>query len=251
MKIHLHQFLSRTGIFKKKNDIIEAVKNGFITIGDQIILNPMYRFNPSKKIVKFKGKVLKIVDKKVYYVINKPIGYLSTKLSSLDIHNNKKSVFDLLDIDERIKQTLFCVGRLDEDTSGLLILTNDGKFGFKIAHPKFNVKKTYYVVLEKPISQEQIKKVSEGVIINIEEDGKYINYKTKPCKIKLISEKKLFITLTEGKKREVRKIFQSINNKVIRLERISINKLNLKELNLKQGQYKEVSLYFLNRNLYI
>ncbi|MEM4397334.1 MAG: pseudouridine synthase [Candidatus Woesearchaeota archaeon] len=250
MKIHLHQFLSRTGLFKSKKEIIDSVKNGFVTIDEQIIINPMYRFNPSKRVVKYKGNILKIVDKKYYYVINKPIGYLSTRLTSLDIYNKKKSVFDLLDIEEKIKRTLFAVGRLDEDTSGLLIITNDGKFGFKIAHPKFEIKKTYYVVLEKPITENKIKEIEQGITINVEIDGKYIKYKTKPFKIKLISERKLFITLSEGKKREVRKIFEAINNKVLKLERISINNLNLKELALKQGQYKEVSFDYLNKKIF-
>ncbi|MEM3374236.1 MAG: pseudouridine synthase [Candidatus Woesearchaeota archaeon] len=249
MKIHLHQFLSRTGVFKNKQELINEIKNGFVSVDDQIIVNPMYRFNPLKKVVKYKGKILNIIDKKYYFVINKPVGYLSTRLTSLDIHNKKKSVFDLLDVEEKIKRTLFCVGRLDEDTSGVLIITNDGKLGFKIAHPKYNIKKTYYVVLEKPITEKKVKEIEQGVVINVEIDGKYMKYKTQPFKIKLISERKLLITLNEGKKREVRKIFEAINNKVLKLERISINDLNLKELNLKIAQYKEVSLDFLKKKI--
>ncbi len=252
MKLHLHQFLSRTGIFKTKNELIETVKRGEVTIDNEVIVNPMYRFNPAKRSVKYKGIKLEVIDKIVYYLVNKPEGYLSTRLTPLDIKNKKKSVFDLLKVDENIKRTLFCVGRLDEDTSGLLIITNDGKLGYKIAHPKTNIKKTYYAVLAKPLLPEQANKIEEGVLINLEENGKYFKYKTLPCKIKIISEKanrELLISITEGKKREVRRIFETIGNKVIKLERIAISGLKLKDLNLKQSEYKEVNKAYIQERL--
>ena len=230
MKIHLHQFLSRTGLFRRKGHIMDAVKNGEVKIDNKVISNPMYRFNPSKNSVFWKGKILEMLDDQVYIIMNKPSGYLSTKLSEKDV--GKKSVFNLININSNLKNTLFSVGRLDEVSSGLIIITNDGKLGYKITNPNNKITKTYNVHLEKPINN--VDKIEQGVVIDLEVEGRIIKYKTRQCKLNIISDKELNITLTEGKKREVRRIFETVGNKVLKLKRIAIGRLRL---NIDEGDY--------------
>ena len=155
-------------------------------------------------------------------------------------------MFDLLDIDKKILNQLSAIGRLDEDSSGMIILTDDGKINHKIAHPKSEIKKTYEIKLEKSVNKEDIKKIEEGIVIDLEKNWKHQDYKTKPCEINKISDKTLQITLIEGKKREVKRIFESLGNKVLKLKRISIAKLNLDDLNLKKGEYVFISKNIIN-----
>lgn len=246
-KIYLHQFLSKAGIFKSKDDLIQAIKNSEIKISNKLIINPRFRFNPKTKLVTYKDKLVKSLKTKIYIIINKPEGYLSSKLTDNDVILKKKSVFDLIKTDEPTKKTLFSVGRLDESSSGLLIITNDGKLCSEIIDPKNNIKKVYRVILKKPISQEDIKKIEEGITIDLEENGIITKYKTKESKINLETPTRLTITLTEGKKREIKRIFESVNNEVIRLERIGIG--NLKCLNFKSGRYKQVDLKFIKERI--
>ena len=158
-KPRLHQFLSRTGIFNSKKDLVFAVKNSEIKINDKVITNIDYQFNPNKNKVYYCGKELCAVDKKIYLLVNKPVGFLSSRLTPKDLELGKKSIFSIFDkdtnndthLDDATKKTLFCVGRLDENSSGLIIITNDGALGSFITKPESNIVKTYEAVLEKPI----------------------------------------------------------------------------------------------------
>jgi 16S rRNA pseudouridine516 synthase len=240
MKIMIHRFLTLSGLFSSKEEIISALKNNEIKINDEIITNPKYQFNPNTKTVFWKDKKISYSKEKYYYAFNKPTGYLSTKLSEQNKRLGKKSMYDLIKIQEKIFNQLSAVGRLDEDSSGLILMTNDGKTNFKIASPKSRINKTYEAKLQNTMTDKEIKKAESGVIIDLEVNGKHFDYKTKPAKIKRISEKIIQITLTEGKKREVRRIFESLNNKVITLKRVSIGNLNLDELNIKPGELKKL-----------
>jgi pseudouridine synthase len=252
-KLRLHQFLRMTGLFKTNNDIKEAVTEGEVRIDGEIITNPEYQFRPSTHKATWKDKPLSAVLAKSYLLFNKPTGYISTKLTDLDIKLHKKSIFSFIEktnvVEDAIKKSLFAVGRLDEDTSGLLIITNDGKLGSKIAVPRSNIEKTYAVVLENNISQPAVERIQEGILITLEHNGTYTTYRTKPCKIKNGADQKhLYITVTEGKKREIRRIFESVGHNVVMLERIAIGKILLKELNLRQGEFKAVDKnYILER----
>lgn len=249
MKIRLHQFLRETGVFESKQNALNAIINGEITISNKAIKNPNFQFNARKKLVCWKGKPLKQIKKKIYIILNKPEGYLSSRLTKQDI--GKKSVFDIVKgaADENTEKSLYCIGRLDEDTSGLLIITNDGQLEPKINSPEANIKKTYRAVLQKPISKEDILKIERGITITLEQNGKYSKYTTKPCKIALIDSKKLDITISEGKKREVKRIFEAVGNKVIKLQRIRIGDLRLEELKIKKGKYILVNRDFIYQKI--
>lgn len=174
------------------------------------------------------GKLVNIVKKYDYYIMNKPKGYVCTVKDDKD----RKTVMDLL---PNNMKRLFPVGRLDYDTEGLLILTNDGDLTYKLTHPKNEVPKTYLVKTEKPVSDEDLQKLRSGVYI----DG----VKTKKCNVRLIETtktgSKLHITITEGRNRQVRKMFEAVNNCVDFLKRIKIGDLTL--TGLDRGQVRQLS----------
>lgn len=240
MKLRLHQFLSRTGTFSSKKELITAIIKAEITIDGKAVTNPMHIFDAKKKVC-WKGKPLKRVTAKTYIAINKPEGYLSSRLTPGDARLGKKSVFELLSnaLDEKTEKSLFCAGRLDEDSSGLLIITNDGKLGSKITAPGSGIEKTYHAALARPITDGELAKLRKGVTIQLEENGKITSYTTKPCPAEIIlpNRKQLKLVLAEGKKREARRMLESIGNKVTQLERTAIGKLTLQELKLEKGQY--------------
>ncbi len=246
-KIRLHQFLSKTGIFKSKFDIMEAIESSKINVRDKVITNPHHQFNPKTDFVFYNEKLLKITTKSVYLLVNKPNGYLSSKLSEKDKKFNKKSIFELIELDETTKNSLFCVGRLDENSSGLIIITNDGKLSKFIAVPENNIPKTYIVTLEQQILNKTIEMIQKGITITLEKDGVKTKYKTKKCKIDIVGDNKLKITLTEGKKREVRRIFESVGNNVLKLKRISIGKIKVDKI--KEGTYIEVDKEFIENKI--
>ncbi len=245
MKLHLHQFLSRTGLFKAKRDILLAVEKGEVKVGGLACKNHMFRFNPNNKEVMLKGKVVKMQDDKLYFLVNKPVGYISGELT-VQQEFNKKSIYSLLKLEESKKNTLFCVGRLDENSSGLIIVTNDGKLSFKITNPNNMIVKKYYVELLNELRDKDVERGNKGLEITVEGDGKTEKVKVLPV-IKKIGEKKALISITEGRKHEVKKIFHALGNKVLVLERIAIAGLKLGEL--KPGEYIEVKGDYIKERL--
>ena len=230
-KISLKQFLMKSGRFEKVYDCVQAIRNAKISINSKIITNPNYFFNPKNALVKQDNKKIKPVTK-LYFILNKPAGYLSQK------SGNEKTIYDLLEklsLPKEQTQSIFAVGRLDKDTEGLLILTNDGNLSDKIVHPRNEIIKKYYAVLEKTIDINKIRILEKGTEIMVDHE----KYKTKPCKIKIVGEKEAYISISEGKKRQIRKMFEMIENKVVYLRRVSIAGIQLK--NLKIGEIEPVS----------
>ncbi len=238
-KIRLHQYLIQTGQFETKREVFDAIDQGKISIDGEIVTNPDYHVKPTKRKIMIQGEATEWSGERVYLVINKPVGYLSSRLAGNDYKQNKKSVFSLLKgMDKRIANSLFCAGRLDEDTSGLLVMTNDGKLIHKVTLPESGVPKTYSVELKHPLSKEQRLILQQGVWITVDEDERKVRYKTRPCKIHMTGKNSVTISVDEGKKREVRKIFATTGNAVEKLQRIKIGELRLSELGLKEGHYK-------------
>jgi pseudouridine synthase len=248
MKLYLTQFLGRSGLFESRAEAVRAIRDGEVSVDGRVVRNPNYKVNVKTKEVSWKTKAVKPLEK-VYILLNKPVGYLSSRLAPKDAELGKKSVFDLIKLELRVKNSLFCVGRLDEDTSGLLILTNDGKLGYKITNPKSEVEKTYDVSLDKPTAKRQLKEIEGGVTIELEENGVITKHKTKGCRIITKDSARLEISLTEGKKREVRRIFEAVGNRVKKLERTSIGWIKLDELHIKAGEYKLVEKEFIEERL--
>ncbi len=230
-KISIKQFLMKSGKFEKVHDCLQSIKNGEISINNSTIKNPNFFFNPKNELVKLNSEKIKQVAK-LYFLLNKPAGYLSQK------YENEKTIYDIienLNISKEQKQSLFAVGRLDKDTEGLIILTNDGKVSSLLMKPENKVAKRYHAVLEKPIMGDNLKLLEKGVIIEIDN----LKHKTTKCKIKRVKKNEVYISITEGKKRQIRKMFESVENKVVYLKRVSIGGLQLGDL--KEGELKQTT----------
>lgn len=216
--MRINKYLAECGIASRRASD-KLIEEGQVKVNGKVC-DIGYEVDLNNDHVTVDGKPINAVKKYDYYIMNKPKGCVCTVKDD----KGRKTVMDLLP--PRIKR-LFPVGRLDYDTEGLLILTNDGNLTFKLTHPKNEVPKTYLVKTEYPVTDEGLSKLRSGVIID--------NVKTKKCNIKLIesnkSGSKLHITITEGKNRQVRKMFEAIGNNVDFLKRIKIGELTVSGLN--------------------
>lgn len=240
LKVYLHQFLTGSGAFKGKREVYLALRRGEVTVEGVVVTNRLYQLKPGKREVCWRG--VRLASRgNIYILMNKPAGFLCSRLTAADVRLGKKSVFDLIgsEIDVKTRNSLFSVGRLDEDTSGLLLLTNDGKLCSRITSPKNNVEKTYAVKVERPVSVEEACRLEDGVVIDLEDDGEVVKYKTRRCRLAFTSpgHRKLLLTVVEGRKREVRRMFESLGNRVVGLERVSVGSLRLRDLRIRKGGY--------------
>jgi len=180
--------------------------------------------------IRLDGKIIKSVANMVYYMLNKPKGYITTASDQFD----RPCIQDLVTA-AGIKERVFPVGRLDYDTSGLLILTNDGDLTQRLTHPKHNIEKKYQAKIIGAISSKEIETFAHGTII----DG----YKTRPAKLSLSKNRGKYswvnISISEGKNRQIRKMFEYINREVLELKRVAIGNLNLEEL--KEGALRPLT----------
>ena len=184
--------------------------------------------DPDTDEVYFQEKLVKPKKEKIYILLNKPIGYVTTMQDQF----NRDKVTDLL---KGVKTKVLPVGRLDMYTSGALILTNDGDFIYQVTHPKYEIEKTYQVTLKGSVTSEEVERLKNGVEI---ED--YISGKAKVKILKIDPEKnqsRLEITIHEGKNREVRKMCQAIDKKVLALHRSKIGNIGVKDLKLGTWRY--------------
>lgn len=221
--MRLNKFISNSGYCsRRKAD--ELIKSNKVYVNGEIIDNIGYDVT-NDDYVKVNGKLIRNSSGNVYFVLNKPVGYLS---SNYDRHHDKLAV-DLINYKEKLNY----VGRLDLDSEGLLIFTNDGKFTNIMTHPSFEINKKYIVYIDGYVSDDIIKQIENGVELS---DGL-----TKSCKIKVKDRNKyqsrLEIEISEGKNRQIRRMFEHFDFKVKRLVRISHGEIKLGEL--QKGQYRQ------------
>ena len=230
--IRLQKFLSDSGICSRRK-AEEHILEGNVKVNGKIVTTLGTKVDPENDVIQFKGeKIQNKEDKKIYILLNKPIGYV-TKVKD---QFNRDTVLDLVKVKERILP----VGRLDMYTSGALILTNDGDFIFKVTHPKHEVTKTYNVTLKGIVTKEEIEQLSNGVKI----DEEYVTKKADVRILKIDKEKqisRLEITIHEGKNRQVRKMCEAIGKKVLSLHRSKIGNINVKSLKLGEWRYLKSS----------
>ncbi|MDI6785595.1 MAG: pseudouridine synthase [bacterium] len=230
----LHKVLSKAGITSRRN-AEKLILEGRVKVNNQIITKLGIKVDPCLDEILVENKKISL-EKKIYLLLYKPKGYITTLL---DKHQRPK----VIDLIEGIKERIYPVGRLDFDTSGVLLLTNDGEFSNKLTHPKFKVEKSYLVTFEGYISDQNIKKLRSGVNL---EDGL-----TLPAKIKILQRDKKFtkllMTLKEGRNRQIKRMGEAINHKVLSLERIAFAGLDLGSL--KMGEYRHLTQAEKNRLL--
>ncbi|HOA96463.1 pseudouridine synthase [Acetivibrio saccincola] len=224
-KIRLQKYLADCGVASRRK-AEELILQGRISVNGTVVteLGTKVDYND---IVCFDGKRLKRKEDKVYILLNKPVGYVTTVKDQFQ----RPTVIDLVDVPERI----FPVGRLDYDTSGLLILTNDGSLTYRLTHPKFKIKKVYRAVIKGIPSKEKIEKFEKGIEIE--------DYVTAPAKLKIIKSFKntstVEITIYEGKNRQVRKMCENIGHPVLELKRVGFGHLSLGDL--PEGKWRKLN----------
>lgn len=208
-----------------RSEVKNIIKKGQITIDGSICKNADYKFDEETCVVCFQGKEL-IYKAFQYFMLNKPQDVVSATQD-----NHDKTVLDLLK--NVRKKDLFPVGRLDKDTEGLLILTNDGALAHSLLSPKKHVDKTYFVGLRSPISEEDITKLEQGVDIGEEK-------LTLPAKVVVLDPRHIELTIHEGKFHQVKRMLQAVSNEVTLLKRISFGSLSL-DSSLEPGSYRELT----------
>ncbi len=216
--MRINKFLAEAGVASRRN-CDALIKDGLVTINGKVATLGA-DVDELHDSVCVDGKKINTVKKYSYYMMNKPKGYVCTVKDDKD----RKTVMDLL---PPSVGRVFPVGRLDYDSEGLLLFTNDGDLSNRLMHPSSEIPKTYLVKIEGSIPDEAIEKLKRGVII----DG----VKTKKCNIKIVDETKSFtkfhVTVTEGRNREIRKMFLTVGKEVKFLKRIKIGDLGMGSLN--------------------
>ena len=219
--IRLQKFLAAANVASRRQ-AEKLISAGKIKVNGQIITRLGTKIDENNDQVEYQNKIVKLTTDKIYLALNKPAGYLSTTTNQ-----QGKSVLDLV----KIKTRLYPAGRLDQESTGLIILTNDGEFAQKITHPKFGGEKEYFVVLDQDLKPLDIKKLKSGVFLA----GK----KLRPIKVTASQNKSARLILEEGVNREIRRVLGRLGYTVKKLKRIRIGKLELKDL--KPGQWRKIS----------
>ena len=211
--MRLQKFLSKAGVASRRKSE-ELIQKGLIKVNGQTILQLGLNINPDSDIIFYSGKRLSL-QKNIYIMLNKPVGFITTMKEQF----NRPSILELVKLNEKI----FPVGRLDCNTSGLLLLTNDGDLAYKLTHPKHDIFKTYHAKIKGVPDQNQLKNFRHGLVIE--------NKKTKTAHIKIlkVSGKNctVEIKISEGRNRQIRKMCEKINHPVINLKRVAIGDLKL------------------------
>lgn len=219
--IRLDKFLCEMEI-GTRSQVKEIIRKGIVSVDGEIIKRADYKFDETAARVLLKDKELSY-QKYYYYILNKPAGVVSAT-----VDNHDKTVLDLMK--EAQGKGLFPVGRLDKDTEGLLLITNDGELSHDLLSPKKHVDKTYLVETAEDVTSDMVLALEKGVDIGEER-------LTLPARVKLLEDKKIELTITEGKFHQVKRMLKAVDNEVIYLKRLSMGNLVLDE-NLKSGEYR-------------
>jgi len=209
-KKRLSKFLAASGIASRRA-CETLIFDGKVKVNGVVALLPQTLVDENDEIL-VNNKPIKGIEKKVYYILNKPVGYICSAKRGKDT----KLVLDLF---EDVKERLFTVGRLDKDTMGLLIVTNDGHFANRVIHPSANIAKEYLAKTDQEITPEHLIAISNGTLV----EGAFV----KPLKVTKVRKGTLKITISEGKKREVRLLMEAAGLSINELTRIRIGSLQL------------------------
>ena len=237
--MRLNKYIAQAGIASRRS-ADELTREGKVTINGAVMKQPGYDVQEGD-IVCVNGQRVGGSEKLCYYALNKPAGYVTTTSDE----KGRPTVLSLLtDVEARV----FPVGRLDIDTSGLLILTNDGALANRITSPKSQIRKTYLARLNDRLSREQLSMLRNGVTIDLPVTGKngersIRKYRTRPAEVNIVSERVhecvIQISISEGKNRQIRKMVEAAGLKVLALERIAIGDIKLGRT--KEGGYRRLT----------
>lgn len=226
-KIRLQKYLAECGIASRRK-AEEYIQEGKVQVNGKTITELGVKIDPDTDIVYFNNKKVEKQNEKIYILLNKPIGYVTTTKDQF----NRQTVLDLI---KGLNKRIVPVGRLDMYTSGALILTNDGEFIYKVTHPSHEITKTYVATLKGIITNEEIEKLRSGVEIE--------DYITRPARVKILKTdtdkniSRIEITIHEGKNRQVRKMCEAIGRNVMALHRSKIGNIGVKDLKIGEWRY--------------
>ena len=228
-KMRVDKLLSNVGVASRA-ELKKYCKQGLISVNGKVINNPGVQVDSESDDIRFNGE--KIVYREfVYIMLNKPDGYISATFDKYD-----PIVLDLIDQSYLVFEP-FPVGRLDKDTVGLLLLTNDGELNHRLISPKWKVDKVYYAKIDKKVTDEDIAKFKSGITLD---DG----YLCKEAKLEILNAtdegSEVMITIQEGKFHQVKRMFEAVGKSVIYLKRVEFGTLPLDE-DLEEGEYRELT----------
>ena len=232
--MRLNKYLAKCGIGSRRL-CDEFIRNNKIKINNVIVTDFSYHVKEND-YVQFNNKFVEIELSNYYYILNKPKSYVCSRRDN----KKRKIIYDLLPKESR----LFSVGRLDYDTTGLIIVTNDGDFCQKLTHPKYKVKKKYHVLTDQKLSKNNINEISKGIIVDKDKLTGQIIF--------LDKQKNKFlwnVILTEGKNREIKRIFNFFNIKVLAIHRYQFSGIKLGRL--KEGKFRTLTKHEINKNSFI
>lgn len=225
--MRINKYLANCGVASRRK-VEEFVLQGLVSVNGQTVTELSCDIDETKDEVRFKGKPVTLESEKVYYMINKPQGYLSTVKDD----RGRPTVLKLL---HGVKDRVYPVGRLDYNTTGLLLISNDGEFTYKMTHPKSHVSKTYEIKTKYPLRDNQIELFQTGVNL-----GDFITQPAIVGKSRQVEDKYITsITIFEGHNRQIRRMFEFIGLQIIELKRVAIGNLQLGDLPL--GKYRKLT----------
>ncbi|MDP3013189.1 MAG: pseudouridine synthase [Candidatus Subteraquimicrobiales bacterium] len=217
----LQKIMARAGVASRRK-CEQLIIEGRVKLNNEVVHELGVKADPLRDEIEVSGKRLSFNEEKAYLILNKPAGYLTSVTDPL----GRPTFLDL--IDEKGVARLFPVGRLDQDTEGLLLVTNDGELAFRLTHPKYKVPKTYLAEVKGFPQKNIINCLSSGIML---EEGL-----TSPAEVSVVERKEnssvIEITIREGRKRQIRRMFEKVGHSVIRLKRIAFGPIKLKDLRL-------------------
>ncbi len=230
--MQLNKYLAHGGICSRRK-AVELIKQGLVTVNGKIITIPELMVTTNDKVF-FNKRRVQICHSNVYIVLNKPAGYITTTSDE----KGRPTVMDLLP-KSLSKHKLYPVGRLDSDTTGLLLITNDGQLAHHLSHPRYEIQKVYLVTLDKSLYTEDILRLKKGIYLN---DG-IVTLDT--ITVLNIARTRLKVTIHSGKNRILRRIFEQLNYSVLTLERVSFSSITKNKL--PRGCYRLLSNFEVDR----
>ncbi len=229
--LRIAKYISQAG-YASRRAAEELIKEGKVRVNGNIISDLGHDVDEIGDTVYVGRQKLSLVSKKIYLMFNKPCGCVSTCKDD----KGRKTVLDYINVQERI----YPIGRLDFNSEGLLLLTNDGELANKLTHPSHEIEKRYFVIINGEIDSDELNELTHGVLL----DGR----RTAPARLKVANTTKgkteLTVSIHEGRNRQVRRMFEAVGKEVVFLKRISIGKLNLGEL--KKGKFRELTAEEIN-----
>lgn len=232
MKLRLHQFLARSGVAKNNFEINQMIKKRRVRVDNDVVTAESFIFDTKTRRVYLDGEEIRLQTTR-YFLVNKPKGHSCQRG---EYPNVSDLLENILRSEPKAMRSIFVVGRLDRDTEGLLILTNDGRMASSILQPVERVEKEYEALVESGLTEQDVEKLEKGVTITVDSE----DYLTAPAKVEIKKRVKIpaagksttlvRITVTEGKKRQVRQMFEAVGHPVISLKRIRIGSLKIEDM---------------------